>query len=187
MSSDKTENKQKAKKKNKNRWALIIIFLTFAISMVMSMTSNAVLSDTVPMLMYAVLLLIVFIGIGFDIIGVAVTVANEAPFHAMAAKKKPDAKIAIFLLKNADKVSNFCNDVIGDICGIISGAAASAIILTLPGNHFFWNLILSSLVASITVGGKAFGKTFAIKNADKIVLRTANTLLLFKRILHIKG
>ena len=35
------------------------------------------------------LLLIVLLGIGFDIIGVAVSTASEEPFHAMAAKKSP--------------------------------------------------------------------------------------------------
>lgn len=187
LSSDKPDSKRKQGKKSKDTWVLKIILLSFVISIVMSSLSTAVLEDAAPFWMYAVLLIIILIGVLFDVIGVAVTAADEAPFHAMAAKKKPSAKIAISLLKNADKVSNFCNDVIGDICGIVSGAAASAIILTIPSNHFFWNLLFTGLVASMTVGGKALGKTLAIKKSEKIVLQAANVLFFMKRILHIKG
>lgn len=187
LSPDKPDGKRKQKKKARNTWALKIVVLSFVISIAMSALSGAILEDAHPFWMYTVLLIIVLIGILFDIIGVAVTAASEAPFHAMAAKKRPSAKIAISLLKNADKVSNFCNDVIGDICGIVSGAAASAIILTIPTNHFFWNLILSGLTASLTVGGKALGKTMALSRSEKIVLQAANALYFFKKLLHIKG
>ena len=44
-------------------------------------------------------------------------------YHAMSSKKIKGAKKAVSFKKNADKVSSFCNDVIGDICGIISGSA----------------------------------------------------------------
>lgn len=37
--------------------------------------------------------------------------------------KLEEQMLRLNLKKNADKVSSFCNDVIGDICGIISGAA----------------------------------------------------------------
>jgi Mg2+/Co2+ transporter CorB len=39
--------------------------------------------------------LIIFLGVIFDIIGTAVMAANETPFHAMAAKKIKEAKIAV--------------------------------------------------------------------------------------------
>ncbi len=67
----------------------------------------------------------------FDIIGIAVTTAKEMPFHAMAANKVEEAKYAIKLVKNASQVSNFCNDVIGDISGIISGSLGATIIFKL--------------------------------------------------------
>ena len=94
--------------------------------------------------------------------------------------------IAIALLKNADKVSNFCNDVIGDICGIVSGAAASAIILQIPTNHFLWNLLLSGFTAALTVGGKALGKSVALSRSENIVLQVARLLLLFKKLFRIE-
>ncbi len=187
LSFDNSEIRRKQKRKNQNNWVVKIVILTFAISVVLSALSGSVLEGSAPIFMIVALLVIVFIGVLFDVIGVAVTAADEAPFHAMAAKKRSDAKIAISLLKNADKVSNFCNDVIGDICGIVSGAAASAIILQIPTNHFFWNLLLSGLTAALTVGGKAIGKSVALSQSENIVFQTARLILFFKRLLRIKG
>lgn len=185
MPCEKDKNK-KAKKKSGRAWVLRIILLTFTISIAMSALSASVMEKVAPFWMYFVLICIVFVGILFDIVGVAVTAANEAPFHAMAAKKKASAKTAISLLKNADRVSNFCNDVIGDICGIVSGTAVSAIVFTISGNHFLWNLVFGALTASLTVGGKAFGKTIAMNKSEAIVLFVSELLCFFKKLLHIK-
>ena len=43
----------------------------------------------------------------FDIVGVAVTVANEHEFHAKATKKVKGSKDSIKLIRNAPKVANF--------------------------------------------------------------------------------
>ena len=48
-----------------------------------------------------ILVLVVLIGIFFDIIGVAVTVANEEEFHAKATKKVKGSKASIHLIKNS--------------------------------------------------------------------------------------
>ena len=118
---------------------------------------------------FVILLVIIFVGIIFDIIGVAVTSADEKPFNAMAARKVPGARQAISLIHNAERVSSICNDVIGDICGVVSGAASATIAAQVLQNFTFsWPrmipLIMSSLVAGLTVGGKAMGKTFAINS-----------------------
>jgi len=135
-----------------------------------------------------ILLLIILCGIIFDIIGMAVTTAEEAPFHSMATRRVKYAKLAISLIKSKDKVSNFCNDVVGDICGIVSGSASAAvvthIVLSFPGVHsFFLSLIITATVAAITVGGKAVGKTIAIRYSNFIVYNAARALsiLRFKR------
>ena len=78
------------------------------------------------------------------------------------------------MIRNADKVGNFCNDVIGDIAGIISGSAAGAIVAMLhvmapASDEFFLSVILAGLVAALTVGGKAFGKGIAILNCNSII------------------
>ena len=128
-----------------------------------------------------ILLFIILMGIVFDIIGVAVTTASEAPFHSMAAKRVLYAGRAIRLIKEKDKVSNFCNDVVGDICGIISGSAAAAvvayIIKTMPVLNGFWlSLVITASVAALTVGGKAIGKTLAIRYSNSIVYIAARII-----------
>ena len=130
---------------------------------------------------FIILVFIIFIGVFFDIIGIAVTSAEERPFHAMAANKVIEAKYAVRLIKNAGKVSNFCNDVIGDISGIISGAAGSTIIFKLierydVKNSTILSVLVTALIASLTVGGKAFGKGIAINNSEKIIYYFAKIL-----------
>ena len=123
-----------------------------------------------------------FIGIGilFDIIGVSVTSSDETVFHSMNSRKVPGADIAVKFKKNASKVSNFCCDVVGDVCGIISGTAATAI-ATILANQFNWSLLFTGLfvaaiVAALTIGGKALGKGFAINKSDIILYQFAKTV-----------
>jgi CBS domain containing-hemolysin-like protein len=120
---------------------------------------------------FLILLAIILIGIIFDIIGVAVTSADEKPFHSMAARKVPGSQEAIKLLRNAERVSSICNDVIGDICGVVSGSAAATIAAhAFTATEIAWpQLLMSALVAGFTVGGKAIGKTFAINSCTQIV------------------
>jgi len=123
---------------------------------------------------FLILLAIVFIGIIFDVIGVAVTSADEKPFHSMAARKVPGASQAIHLLRNAERVSSICNDVVGDICGVVSGSASATIAAQVLHNFTFsWpqlvTLLMSAFVAGLTVGGKAIGKSFAINSCTQIV------------------
>ena len=123
---------------------------------------------------FLVLLVIIFVGIVFDIIGMAVATADEKPFHSMAARKVPGAQEAIKLLRNAERVSSICNDVVGDICGVVSGSASATIAAQiLTDFEFTWprmiSLAMSALAAGLTVGGKAIGKTFAVNSCTEIV------------------
>ena len=119
------------------------------------------------------ILYIIFIGILFDIVGVAVTSADEAVFHSMNSRKVKGASIAVKFKKNADKVSSFCCDVIGDICGIVSGAAGTTIAAIISNTYDFNILIValtvSATIAALTIGGKAVGKSFAINKSDIIL------------------
>ena len=124
----------------------------------------------------------------FDIIGVAVTTAQEAPFHSMATKRVRYANMAIRLIRMKDVVANLCNDVVGDICGIISGSASAVIVTyilrSLPSlSGFFVSVLVTALVASLTVGGKALGKGFAIKYSNAITYSVAKilTVVSFRR------
>lgn len=130
---------------------------------------------------FIILIIIILLGILFDIIGIAVTASDEKPFHSMAANKVEEAKHAIKLIKNAGQVSNFCNDVIGDISGIVSGSAGTIIIYNLINKYNIKNgtilsIIITALIASFTVGGKAVGKEIAINNSEKIIFKMAKVL-----------
>ncbi|BEP28999.1 hypothetical protein [Helicovermis profundi] len=157
-----------------NKWIIRVTLLTFVLAILMSIVSENLLRNL--NIFFASVILIVIIGIGvlFDTIGIAVTAADLKPFNSMAAKKIMSAKFSLKLLNNASQVSNFCNDVIGDISGIVSGSAVAIIVLKIlyyskSSNEIIYSILLSGFVAALTVGGKAFGKEMAITNSKEIV------------------
>ena len=163
------------KERNKTiRWVVTIFFVTILVSGTISLVSDAVMSASGIVVAFLILMAIILVGIIFDIIGVAVTSADEKPFHSMAARKVPGAQDAIKLLRNAERVSSICNDVVGDICGVVSGSASATIAAQVLQNFdFSWpqlvSLLMSALVAGFTVGGKAIGKTFAMNSCTQII------------------
>ena len=163
------------KEKNKSiRWVATIFFVTILVSGVISLGSEELMANSGIIVAFLILFAIVLLGIVFDIIGVAVTAADEKPFHSMASRKVSGAREALKLLRNSDRVSSICCDVVGDICGVVSGAASATIAaLILSSMTFGWPQIvtlgMSALVAGMTVGGKAIGKGIAIGSATKIV------------------
>ena len=163
------------KERNKTiRWVVTIFFTTILISGTISLLSDEIMARSGMAVAFLILLFIILIGIIFDIIGVAVTSADEKPFHSMAARKVPGAQEAIRLLRNAERVSSICNDVIGDICGVVSGSASATIAAQILRNFdMTWpqiiSLTMSALAAGLTVGGKAIGKSFAVNSCTDIV------------------
>ena len=120
------------------------------------------------------------LGIMFDIIGVAVTAANPKPFNSMAAHRVKGAKEALYLIRNAEKVASFCNDVVGDICGIVSGSTATVIVVLLQ-QSFGWrsivvSTVVTALISGLTIGGKAIGKKIAMKKSKDVIYLTAKVL-----------
>ena len=182
----KSDPSSSKKERNKTiRWVVTIFFVTILISGTISLLSDEIMSRSGMAVAFLILLFIVLIGIIFDIIGVAVTSADEKPFHSMAARKVPGAQEAIRLLRNAERVSSICNDVIGDICGVVSGSASATISAQILAKfEFSWpmvvSLVMSALVAGLTVGGKAVGKTFAM-NSCTVIVHTAGKLIHFLR------
>jgi hypothetical protein len=171
-------------KKNASWWLFIIITATFIISVVLSLLSSSILEKANYIVSCIVVIVIIIISIIFDIVGTAATAADETPFHAMASRKLYGARQAIKLIRNADKVSNLCNDVVGDICGIISGAASTYIIVKIVTDGLnpqtsILGLSITGFVAALTVGGKSIGKTIAIKNSNYIVYKVAEFLQFF--------
>lgn len=164
----------KREKRKNIQWVVTIFLMTILISGTISLISDEVMESSSVVVAFCILLAIIFLGILFDILGMAVATADEKPFHSMAARKVPGAQEAIRLLRNAERVSSICNDVVGDICGVVSGSASATIAaLILTNVDLGWprgvSLGMSALVAGLTVGGKAIGKTIAVKSCTKIV------------------
>ena len=174
------ELRKKKKELVDKKWIIQIIGMAFLISFAFSFLSETTIPKVNVFLGIIILILFILIGILFDIIGVAVTSSDEAPFHSMNSRKVKGADIAVMLKQNADKVSSFCNDVVGDICGIVSGTAASIIALSLADtfhmNNFFITLFVTAIVASLTIGGKAIGKSFAINKSNYILYEVSKII-----------
>ncbi|MEF2838234.1 MAG: hypothetical protein U0N82_10990 [Oscillospiraceae bacterium] len=171
----KTDPEVIKREKRKNiQWVITIFIMTILISGVISLASDEVMENSSILIAFCILLAIIFLGILFDIVGMAVATADEKPFHSMAARKVPGAQEAIRLLRNAERVSSICNDVVGDICGVVSGSASATIAaLVLSNVEVAWprgiSLLMSALAAGLTVGGKAIGKSVAVKSCTQIV------------------
>ena len=169
-----TRRKEKVKKELVDKkWVLTILLISFAISFSLSFVSEITVPNFNLVVGIIVTLLFIMLGILFDIIGVSVTTADEKVFHSMNSRKVKGANIAVLFKKNSEKVSSFCCDVVGDICGVISGSTAVTIATLISKvtsiNLFLMTLITTAVVASLTIGGKAIGKSFAINKCDIIL------------------
>lgn len=156
------------------KWLVRIILISFSVSVVFTFASSEILESAGYVTAFIVLAMFIAIGIIFDIIGVAVTTATPAPFHSMASHKETGAAEALRLIKSAEKVASICNDVVGDISGIVSGSTAAVISENLMRDFSTRNVLIqlavSGVVAALTIGGKALGKTFAMNSGTTIVL-----------------
>ena len=176
------------KERNKTiRWVITIFLVTILVSGTISFVSDLIMEASTMLVAFLILFVIVLIGIVFDVIGMAVATADEKPFHSMAARKVRGAQESIRLLRNAERVSSICNDVVGDICGVVSGSASATIAAQVLQNFEFTfpqlvTLLMSALVAGLTVGGKAIGKTFAINSCTKIVYSVGKVIWSFQHI-----
>ncbi len=181
----KVKSSHTGNKKFSFSWLLTTVLLTFFLSVIISFFTASRLQDVALGVAFLLLFVIILIGIIFDMVGTAVAAASEIPFHAMASKKVAGALYAVRLIKHNEKVSNVCNDVIGDICGIISGSVGSVIVADIVLLHEFnfllTSLLVTGIISSLTVGGKAAGKTMAISNCNTILFLVGKILYFFGR------
>lgn len=177
------------------KWSILIGLVTFVMACFFSVTSTVILEDITWGLGMLVVLVLILIGIAFDMIGIASTSARETPFHAMASEKVKGSKQAVSIIRNADRFSNFCNDVIGDICGVISGAASTLVVIKLLTNfgqgddallRTIVTVVFTGIVSAVTVGGKAFGKTLAIVYSTNIILSVGKVLYFMEHRMRIR-
>lgn len=166
-------------------WITKIIIMAFVISVVFSFISETAIPSVNIIFGILIALLFIAIGVTFDMVGVAVAAADESVFHSMAARNVKGAKMAVKLKKNADKVSSFCNDVVGDICGIISGSTGAVIVLKIVErfgfNSLITTLIIMGIISALTIGGKAIVKGFAMSKSNDILFKFAKVLSIFSK------
>lgn len=169
----KKQQKDSKKSNGNNSWVVKVMVLSFCISATLSYISKSALSEVNVIIAFILLLLFIFLGIIFDVLGTAVTAADPKPFNSMAARKVPGARACLFLVMKASTVSNICNDVVGDICGIISGTMTAVIAVEISGilpiPELISAMVMTALNAALTIGGKAFGKNFAMNFGEKII------------------
>ena len=177
----------KSKKPKTWIWPVVVLILAISLSLLFSLLSELVLDGSAIWVAVIVILVFIFIAILTDMIGLAVASANLEDFNAMAARKVKGSKQAIALVRNADKVSSVLNDVIGDVCGILSGAAGASIVakIAIDNGGTFMSILIPSLIAAIiaglTIAGKAVFKKVAIRHANVITLSFAKFINIFTR------
>lgn len=161
---------------NKNNYwqqGVRMALVAFIIAIIMSLTTETLNKQVNMFLAFLILSFIVLLGIVFDIIGTAVMASQESPFHSMSAKRVKGAKQSIRLVRQADMVASFCNDIVGDIANTVAGAAGASIVIRLldiyPEGKFVLGILMIALIAAVTVGGKAVGKSIALKNWIMII------------------
>lgn len=176
----RSEKKNKSKSARSGSWVVRVFLLSVSISALLSFLSEIVLEQTGFIIAVVVMMCFVGLGIGFDIIGVAVTAADTRPFFSMASHRTKGAKEAIWLINNANKVSSICNDVVGDICGIVSGTTGAVIVLELQQKFglraLFVSIVVTALISGLTIGGKAVGKEIAMKKSKQVVYFVAKLI-----------
>ena len=182
---EKRERRVKEKKKkNAGIWAIKITLITLILSGLFGLIANVTMSNSNLMIAIFIVLLLIIISLLFDGIAVACTACEIAPLIAMSARRVKGSRTAVYLVKNASVVNSICSDVIGDICGIVSGAGSVSIALkildlTQSVPEFWLTIIISSLVAALTVGSKAFVKVIAIRHSKEFVMSTAKVISIF--------
>lgn len=180
------DKKKKPVKKKRNLWWIKATIISLVLSAFFSYISNLV--ENADQLIIVILLLgfLIISGIVFDAIGVAVTSCDVTPIISMASRKVYGAKTALNLVKNSDTVSSVCNDIIGDIFSIISGACSAALVVKITTQLTeTWQIVLSiavsAIVSALTIGGKAFMKRIAISNSKDFVMFVARVIAIFSK------
>ena len=177
-------SKKEKARQSKQKWILTVVCLSFGLSVVMSFVTSLFVESAGLLVALLSLIVLVMIGIITDVIGTAVTSADEQPFIAMASKRILGAKQALQLIRKAERVSSILNDVVGDIVGIISGSAGSVIamyLVSLGLKSAIASMLITAFTSAFMIGGKAYGKGLAIANSDSIVLAVGRVMAVFEK------
>lgn len=196
MDKEDVPNQEKPVKKKKQKkkripgwlsWGLSVLFLSFGLTVLFSFLTEISIKGSPVYICVIVLIVLLFLNIGCDMIANAIITCQPDAFHAMASNKIKGAKRAVTLCKNATKLGSVFADVIGDICGIVSGAAGAVLVVYIAaiadGNiwEIVSSILVSAVIGALTVGGKAIFKHFAMKYNKQIVFSFAKFTTFFKK------
>ena len=182
----KEKERSDKKKKKRNLWPLKAFAITLVLSAAVNASSTLALSDSQWWLALILTVVIMLIGVVFDVIGTAATSCDVQPYLSMASRKVKGAKLAVKLCKKSDIVSSVCCDIVGDVCGIVSGITAAAIVLGVASFestvvNFLISVLVYALISTMTITLKAIGKGIAVKQANKIIFGVARVLSIFRK------
>ncbi len=182
------QKKQKRKKRHKYAWliwGISVFFLSFALTVVFSFLTEIAIKDSPSFVCIIVLVVLLVMNISCDVLANAIISCKQEAFHAMASNKIRGAKRAVVFCRNASKLGSIFADVIGDICGIVSGAAGAALVvhISVAGTtgELIASILISAAIGALTVGGKAIFKHVAITFNKQIVFGFAKFTTFFKR------
>lgn len=167
-------------------WGLSVLAISFALTVVFSFLTEVSIKGSPVYICVIVLVVLLVLNIGCDLLANAIITCNPEAFHAMASNKIKGAKRAVAFCRNATKLGSIFADIIGDICGIVSGAAGTALVVYIAASggktiELIASIGVSAVIGALTVGGKAIFKHFAIKYNKQIVFGFAKFTTFFKK------
>ncbi len=154
-------------------WGIIVLVLSFILSVLFSFLTEIAINGGPVYACIIVIIALLILSIISDIIANAVLSCDSEGFNAMASRKIRGAKRAVTFCRHSEKIASIFSDVIGDICGIVSGAAGAALALYFgfaeqSTEGIAASILVSAVISALTVGGKAFAKPLSIKYNTKI-------------------
>lgn len=196
MDKDNTDENlsKEIKNKKKNRkgmpgwlaWGLSVLAISFLLTVIFSFLTEVSIKGSPVYVCIIVLVVLLVLNIGCDLLANAIITCDADAFHSMASNKIKGAKRAVAFCRNATKLGSIFADIIGDICGIVSGAAGTALVVYIAANggktiELIASIGVSAVIGAVTVGGKAIFKHFAMKYNKQIVFAFAKFTTFFKK------
>ncbi len=169
-------------------WAFKMFFIAIIMSLLFGYISETVISSAGIIIAIFIICIFIFISVIFDMIGIAAASADIEVFEKWEKNGIKGAERGLKLCNNSEKVCSFCADVVGDICSTLCGAGGAAIVAmttkNLKQNHhiILISIIVSALIAGLTVFFKAIMKERAMKKSNKILLKLGRVLNFFTKL-----
>ncbi len=161
----------------KYRWAINMFVIAICMSLFFGFISQTLLSSMGVIIASICICIFIFFNVLFDWLGIAVASADYEVFEKWNKEGVKGSSIGLSLCKNSEKMCSFCADVVGDICSTLCGAGGACIVATLTSSTLNKNIILftsimvSAIIAGVTIFFKAIMKEMALKKSNKIILK----------------